>query len=247
MSRSRIFALALFVSCLFLSHDVIPAQTVSDREQIAREIESLREQIKAKEAQLLAPARRDEQAFADFLRQPDTGLVRLLPRERWHRKLSIDGDGAFYSFARRTHDYQAGRDIYLEQRYLGIGFAGADFGFLSNLGDVPLGDVTAETDGVRFLASFVAPTAEPEARGEQRRTGTSAGFEVEGWTYNRRLPMLVNQTYALRSVSYGESDILVVFRVVRQDTDGSVILLWRMLKKFPTPELLRNQPDAASR
>ncbi|MEK6283404.1 MAG: hypothetical protein AABN95_23880 [Acidobacteriota bacterium] len=41
----------------------------------------------------------------------------------------------------------------------------------------------------------------------------------------------------LRSIGYRASDVLVAFKVVRQDTDGSVILAWKLLKKYPVPTL----------
>jgi hypothetical protein len=50
----------------------------------------------------------------------------------------------------------------------------------------------------------------------------------------------------VRSVDYGGSDVLVAFRVVRQDADGSVVLLWKMLKKFDKPVLERTPTAAAS-
>ena len=92
--------------------------------------------------------------------------------------------------------------------------------------------MTTQTDGVRYLAAFKTPSAEPDARIEQRRTST--GFEVEDWSYKSWLPVFTKQTYAVRSVDYHNSDVLVAFRVVRKDTDGSVVLLWKMLKKFPS-------------
>jgi hypothetical protein len=44
-------------------------------------------------------------------------------------------------------------------------------------------------------------------------------------------------TYALRSLCFGTSDVLVVFRVVRIDVDGSVILAWKLLNKYSLPRL----------
>jgi uncharacterized protein (TIGR03437 family) len=38
-------------------------------------------------------------------------------------------------------------------------------------------------------------------------------------------------------VNYESSDDLVAFHPVRRDTDGSLILLWKMLKWFPTPQI----------
>jgi len=247
MTRRTLFAAAMLAALSALPL-VARAQTqdraqIQDRAQAAAEIESLREQIKAREAVLLAPARADLDAFAEFLAQPRTGLVRLLPREKWDGKLSTSGGGAYYSFVRLTHEYGFGSDISLEQNYFGVGFGGADFAFLVNIGNIPLESVTTGTDGVRYLATFNPPHAEPDARIEQRRTG--AGFEMEGWTYKSRLPVFTKQTYVVRSVSYGRSDILVAFRVVRKDPDGSVVVLWKMLKKFSKPELER-MPSAAA-
>jgi hypothetical protein len=44
-----------------------------------------------------------------------------------------------------------------------------------------------------------------------------------------------NTTYALRSVCYERSDLLAVFRVLRFDSDGSVILVWKQLSSFAVP------------
>ncbi|MCA1632575.1 MAG: hypothetical protein LC802_02375 [Acidobacteria bacterium] len=191
MTRRTLFAAALLAALCGLPL-VARAQT-QDRARAAAEIESLREQIKAREALLLAPAREDLDAFAEFLAQPRTGIVRLLPREKWDGKLSMRGGGSYYSFTRLTHEYGFGSDISLEQNQFGVGFAGANFGFLANLGTV-----------------------------------------------------LTKQTYVVRSVNYGTSDVLVAFRVVRKDSDGSVVVLWKMLKKFSKPELERTPSAAAA-
>ncbi|HLM55914.1 MAG TPA: hypothetical protein VK422_07255 [Pyrinomonadaceae bacterium] len=238
----KLCVLALTLVCLQLLSASARAQTDA-RAQAAAEIESLRERIKAREVILLAPAREDYEAHAEFLSQPETGLARLLPREKWIYKLSTSGDGAYYSFGRKSHEYGQGTDIGFEQGQLQVGFAGADFGFITNLGDVPLANITTETEGVKYLAAFNPPSNEPEARAEQRRTG--AGFEVDGQRYARRVPAAVNNTYVLRSVSYSASDTLVAVRLLRKDADGSVVLLWKVMKTFPKPKLGRDAAAAA--
>jgi hypothetical protein len=40
-------------------------------------------------------------------------------------------------------------------------------------------------------------------------------------------------------IRFDVSDALVAFRVTRQDQDGSVVLLWKTLKKFPAPTAIR--------
>jgi hypothetical protein len=236
MNRFRFTPLAVAFALTLLTAAGASAQP-TDRTALAKEIESLREQLRQKEQELLAPSAEDRAAFADFLRQPDTGLIRLLPREKYQDKLTMNGGGAYYSFTRLTNEYGFGSDIGLEQGQLGVGFAGADFGFLSKLGDVPLAAVTFDHPGVRLLAEFTSPTKEAEAR-EQYRRGYP-GFNANGFDYTHRLRARVDTTYVLRSINYDRSDVLVAFRVVREDADGSLILLWKLLKKFPAPELNR--------
>lgn len=241
MSVRRLFtALALFLFCLTVCTRV-PAQT-ADRARAAAEIESLREQIKAREAVLLAPSDEDRKTYAEFLARPDTGLVRLLPREKWEYKLSMMGGGAYYSFTLRTNEYGRSTDIGLDQGQFRVGFGGADFGFMTDLGGVPLEEVSAETEAVRFMAGFEAPSLEMEARmaGRQFYPARREG----GWSYVRTLAAAPGKTYAVRSVVYGESDVLVAFHVVRKDDDGSVVLLWKILQKYPKPSLQRNVASA---
>jgi hypothetical protein len=88
------------------------------------------------------------------------------------------------------------------------------------------------------MAEYATPTSEPEARSEARRFGQ--GVTVGGLLYKQRLPVKANTTYLLRSINYVASDVLVAFRVVRQDSDGSIIIVWKLLKNYPRPKLARS-------
>lgn len=185
--------------------------------------------------QLLAPSPEDLASFSAFLSQPQTGLMRLLPRETYDGYLTIRGGGAYYSFARQTHEYGYGSDLSLEQGYLSVGFAGADFGFLTSLGNVPIESVALNTPAVQYLASFSAPTNLSDARAEQQRAGT--GFSTGGYNYIDSLKAASSTTFALRSICYNNSDVLVAFRIVRFDTDGSAIVVWKILQSIAVPKL----------
>jgi uncharacterized protein (TIGR03437 family) len=209
-------------------------KNTTDPEQKA----ALQEQLERKEALYLAPSPEDISAHSEFLRSPDTGALRLLPREGFdlnNQKLSLRGGGCFFSFSRITHEYGFGSDLSLELGRFNVGFAGTHFGFLVSLGDATLETLTVEHPGLRYLAAFGAPTNEPGAREQQQRAGQ--GFTENGFFYNDRIAATVGSTYAVRSVYQERSDVLVAFRVLRQDTDGSLILLWKRLKWFPTPQL----------
>jgi len=209
-----------------------------DRAQIEKEIEVLREQLRQKELEFLAPSPEDRAQFAEFLLQPDTGLARLLPREKYREKLTIGEGGAFYSFTRLSNSYDRDPQILLERDTFSTGFAGANFGFLALLGDIPIESAGLDHKCVQYRATFVAPSLEPEAREQQRKSG--AGFTVAGYLYKRSLPTMPGKTYILRSISYNRFDVLVALRIVREDTDGSLVLAWKKLKEFPTPILERH-------
>lgn len=240
MLRSRASALLLLTSLLCICSSSGFAQS-TDRSQLLSQIKSLRGEIREKEELLLAPSAEDQKAFAEFLARPHTGLVRLLPREKYDGILTTRGGGSYYSFTRLTHEYGYGSDVGLEKDYLSVGFAGADFGFLVNLGDVQLEDVGPDHPAAQFLSAFNSPSLEPEARQQQRRA--AQGFTLDDFAYSNRLQARVNTLYLLRSVNYGASDVLIAFRVVRKDRDGSVTLLWKVLKKFPAPQLAQHGPN----
>ena len=209
----------------------------TDRARLLDEIDLLRKEMSKKEEHLLRPAPEDATKFQSFLAQPDTGLIRLMPRELYDRRLIISGGGAYYSFIRLTHEYGRGSDIALERGRFSVGFAGLDWGFMASLPDTPIESVTLETEAVRFPAEFKAPQAEAEVRDWQRLSGH--GFNRNGVEYKREAPAVVDTTYILKSIQYESiqshrfSEVLVVFRPIRKDTDGSMIILWKILKRFP--------------
>ena len=236
----RIFAASLLV----VVSSLIAFGQAPSRADVLNDIETKRAELASLETQFLSPTAEDRAAYAEFLAQPDTGLIRLLPREKFDSSankksgMTTRGGGAYYSFSRLTHEYGYGSDIELYSGYLSVGFAGADYGMLIKLDGARVEDISSELPGVAFLAKYNAVTTEPEARIEQRRFGT--GTVIDGAPYKERVPVEVGATYVLRSINFGTSDVLVAFRVVRQDTDGSLIIAWRMLEKYPTPKLARN-------
>lgn len=243
---SNTIAATIFVAFFIGPAITVKAQSES-RDQVLSQIETKRAELSALEKKFLAPSDEDQAAYSEFLKQPDTGLIRLLPREifdsevyRERRKsLTMRGGGAYYSFTRLTHEYGFGSDISLDSNYLSVGFAGADYGMLLKLGNVPLEDVNMELPTAQFIWTYKPPTLEADVRAEQRRFGL--GTLVDDTLYKERVPVETNATYVLRSISFDRTDILVALRVLRKDADGSVIILWKLLKNYPKPELTRNQ------
>lgn len=239
--------------CLLICSQPATAQT-ADRAQQLQEIvqlinrlksttdvnlfDMLYKQLEEKEMAFLSPTASDKAGYAEFLLQTETGMIRLMPRESFDGVLFSRGGGAYFSFARLTHRYDFGSDLSLERDFFRVGFAGfagADFGFITSLGNVAPESVTSDSAGVQYLANFVPPTTEAEARAQFQRS--AQGFQIGDFAYRNAIPANLNTTYALRSVVYGGSDCLVVFRALRKDTDGSIIVLWKRLKWPATPRL----------
>lgn len=241
ISATTLLTVAILACCTST-----PAQSQS-RDQILKDIRVKRAELQVLEKEFLAVPPEDTAAYADLLKQPGTGLVRLLPREIFDsevyktnpKTITMRGGGAYYSFTRLVHEYGYGSDIELDSGYLVVGFAGLDYGILQKLGDIPLEDISIEIPATKFMASYEPPASEPEVRIEQRRFGY--GTTVDEVSYKSRLPVEGNNTFLLRSISYSStSDVLVAFRVIRKDSDGSVILAWKLLKKYAIPQVARN-------
>ena len=286
------------LAALLLSSLTTFAQSNSapSRKDLLKEIDAKHKELAALEKSFLEPAEEDRAKYADFLRTPNTGLMRLLPRENYdnpsasqssgrttvtpgsfsrtqtenlpqgqqvnpgdtssvqpdlsylpdrnsettptRRGLTLRGGGAYYSFTHRTHEYGYATDIELQRGELSSGFAGVNFGLMATLGDVPLETLGLELPEVNVLATYKPPSKEPEARLEKHQFNENT--EIDGLKVKRRQSMREGSTYLLRSFNYGQSDVLVAFRVVRVDSDGSAIILWKLLKKYPTPQLARN-------
>jgi hypothetical protein len=237
----RKITIAMAFVTVMLSSLTVFAQTKS-REDLQKEIVAKRAELAKLEKAFLSPSEEDRATYADSLRQTDTGLIRLLPRETYDSRnfegMTLRGGGAYYSFKDRTNEYVNSSDISLEQGQLSTGFAGANYGMLANLGNVPLESVSLEEAAAQTLAQYTPAPDEPHARIEQRRM--SEGATINGVGFKNRQSLRLDSTYVLRSVNYHASDVLVAFRVVRIDNDDSVIILWKLLKKYPTPYLARN-------
>lgn len=234
------FSLTLVLACL----SVAAQNQTQSRDDVIKEIETKRAELAVLEKKVLAVSDTDQEEFAAFLTQPQTGVIRLLPRETYDgnakRALAIRGGGAYYSFVLHTHEYGQGSDIALEQGQLGVGgFGGFDYGLLLNLGDVSLDQVNGEHPAVRALLEYKPAAREADARQEHQNLWQ--GINLSDFTFKSRLPAKVSNTYLLRSLSFDRSDIALAVRVTRQDTDGSLILLFKVLKKFPAPKAERTQ------
>jgi hypothetical protein len=143
----------------------------------------------------------------------------------------------FYGDNERRPDLKSGEGVPSEATF-NVGFAGADYGMITDLGDLPLESINLDHASLAFLLKYRPPRPEPQARCEQRRFRAGV-VAPDGHLYKRTIPIKTGDTYLLRSIVYDKYDVLVAIQVVRQESDGSVTFAWKLLKKFDRTDLGR--------
>lgn len=187
--------------------------------------------------ELLRPSPQYETFFRSFLSQPNTGLIRLLPREKYDQtvQMPLRGGGAFYSFTKLSQEATSWSDIKFQEGELHTGVNDLTLGSMTMLGDVPLESINLDNPAVKFISQLALPAkyAEHKSYVDKYR----AGFEVDGNVYRSALPAQLNATYVLRSTIYNRVDSVIVVRMIGRDSDGSVTLLWKIVNKLEVKKI----------
>jgi hypothetical protein len=186
---------------------------------------------------LLKASPQDEASFAKFLGQSNTGLIRLLPREKYDYtvQMPLKGGGAYYSFNKLSHEASPWSDIKFQDGRLHAGVNELTLGLLTTLNDVPLERLDSDNPAVKQISQLALPANYAEYQDHVLRR--RSGFEAGGKTYRPELPAQLNTTYLLRSTIYNRADSVIAFRVIRRDADGGITLLWKILSKLPVKKL----------
>ncbi len=212
----------------------------------------------------LAPAPTDLSRYAEFLRQPRTGLIKLFSDVGCEENTSVVRaddiclqwipNSGFYSFREQEYKSDFLADIRLENGMLvSDGFLAQSI--LVNLGDVDLETVSSSSNGLKFLNEF-QPAAESKAALKQVEQMIK-GVRADNFIYRKSLPAVAGATYALRVTAYrgnflksyrgqlfnilaGDKriDATIAFRVLGKNNDGSLTLLWRELSRKDAPKVL---------
>jgi hypothetical protein len=217
------------------------------------------------ELRLLAPDESDKAKYAKFLRQRNTGMLRLVtdlgcdeysvrtPATGICERFSMPGGGSAYSF--RQIDYQLWKlaDLLYDGKSF-FAFGEMSQGFLIDLGNKPLKDLTRTTKGANYPFVFV-PSSDPTKSSEENKQFVE-GIRLDGFEYKKVLPAVEGNTYILRSVAYNgnapridrgltyneleydkRKDVVIGFTVIRRDFNGTVTLLWKILETKASPVL----------
>lgn len=228
-----------------------------------------------REAELLAVDPELERRHAEFLRRKNTGLAKLMADLGCAENTSVvvasekclayslPGGGSSYSF--RVENYRL-------PRLADLTFTAGSFqatgvllhGILVNIGDVPLEEVSLQTNGLRYLNEFGPQTEFEKAREIDRRL--IEGVRRDGFLYRRGLYAVENTTFVLRSIAYNgrywravdeitydefefdkRRDVTIAFRIIEKDTEGNVTILWKKLQEKESPEVKGKNKKPAAR
>lgn len=114
-------------------------------------------------------------------------------------------------------------------------------GIISEIGEVNLERLELSAKEFDFLNKFKIKTSEAETR--QQNQNLRKGIRADNFIYSNSAPVKLNSTYVLRSIDYSSekkarsgkadksADMLIALKVVGLENDGSVIILWKELKK----------------
>ena len=217
------------------------------------------------ELETLSPNIEEINKYADFLRQPNTGLIKLASDFGCAEntkivvatadclKYTMPGAGSSFSFRTRNYRLRHLADLtFTNNSFQATGVL--LHGIFVKIGNVPLEKVNLQTKGLDFLLNFQPETDFEKARTIDRQL--SEGIVNGNFQYRRGFYAFENTTYVLRSIAYDgkvfravegvaynefafdkRRDVTVAFRIVRKDADGSVTILWKELLRKNSPKI----------
>jgi hypothetical protein len=210
--------------------------------------------------QLVAPDNQLTAKYEALLRQPKTGLIRLLSEAGCQENTNLVSADEFClkyknlfgasTFSFRTETYTLGRfaDVVYKNGVI-YSYGKMTLGFITDLGtEVSLSEVSAKTAGAKYVFDFAPP--EKLSLIEGAALGFQKGVRADGFTYRKFHNLEENHVYLMRSVAYkrreqvernqvvyddltndNRKDVIVVFQVVRLSNADGVTILWKELQR----------------
>jgi hypothetical protein len=205
--------------------------------------------------------------FAEFLKGKNTGIVRLFPDKDCGKGLIVDikelercaetpelkGAGSLFTVRLMNTPnyfppsmilhYLESSDVHFVENKFVVGNKTIQ-DIISDIGEVDLDDI-ANSDSLKFLTELKPSKTTQQLQAQNQIF--EKGMKSNGYFYSNSVPVKLNSTYVLRSISYypryqefksfWNTDLLLAFKVVGQEKNGSVIVLWKKLKEKNAPYL----------
>ena len=232
---------------------------------LQRAIKPLYRKPTKNELKAIEPNRNLFNKYAGFLRQSNTGLTKLIEDKGCADnekivvvsdeclKYTMPGAGSSFSFRKQNYRIPHLADLtFTDNSFQATGVL--VHGIFVNIGDVPIEQVTLQTNGLKYLVEF-----QPETNYEKSREielNLIEGIKRDGFLYRRGLYTVENTTFVLRSIAYDgkymrslkgvtynefnfdkRKDVIVVFRIVEKDKEGNLTILWKQLSDKKSPKI----------
>lgn len=206
----------------------------------------------------ITPSKEDFETHKDFLKKSNRGLAKIFPDPKCSSEFVIDlanpqcaealsmpGRGAYFSFRVERNFPFPYADIHFDDRNFKAG-GKSELGIIADLGEVDIENLDLFSREIAFARAFKPAKTEAEIRAQEVQV--NQGFAEKGFIYSSKAAAKVNHTYVVRTVAFRHNeqffndkrvDILVVFRVLKQDSDGAVTFIWRRLEKDGSPRITK--------
>lgn len=248
--------------------EAFPVKNDEERKVFMGQIEPLYRKLTAEEMALLAPGADKLSANEAFLKQKNTGLIKLILDRDCAENLNVvkataecakyamPGAGSAYSFRKEMHRLVRLADLnFRRNTFQALGTL--THGIMTSLGDVPVGSIDLNSPDVKFIVDF--KPAKDINTAAKIAGDLTKGIKDGGKIYASVLPVKENSTYLLRSIAYrGEAvkvagsivyneldfddrrDVIIAFRVIEFVPNESVVILWKELQNKKSPKIKTN-------
>lgn len=227
-----------FFKSLLLIFTLLISVSAQSRQQAIERFNDLKNQAEIQEKRILSP---DKEDFENA-QQENVNVFRILPREIYDNGLfTIRGGGAFYSFYFNIPDYGYGSDICLEQNYLSVN----NYGMMADLGEISLNEITKESPSANGIINY-QKLKDTNSVYQDFETLHYQELKTNETIFKGRLPVAVGHSYLVRSINADYYDILAAFKIQRKDSDGSLIIFWKLIMQFETPHRSASEKNQLS-
>jgi hypothetical protein len=203
--------------------------------------------------------------YKSFLNAKDTGLIRLMSDKgcsssnkivvasEYCLTYSMPGNGSAYSFRFENYRIRHLADLAFKDNVLYSG-GRLTLSAMANLGNKDINSITQDSESVKEIAELMPETDFDIVVKQVERL--KKGVTINNIFFSNKLSAEKNSTYILRSVAFGGNnfvaikgftynefdydkrrDIIIAFRVVEKNNDGSVVLLWKELRNEKAPKI----------
>ncbi|NJM53833.1 MAG: hypothetical protein HC846_10860, partial [Blastocatellia bacterium] len=117
---------------------------------------------------------------------------------------------------------------------------------VSKIGDTDLNEINLKSPASKFLTDFKPSRSKTEF--QQQTRVLEKGIVANGYIYSTFAPVKLNSAYIFRSITFSpvrtssrftfwNTDLIIAFKIVGQETDGSIVFIWKKLKEKSAPYL----------